>query len=312
MLKLNLPLIILNPTAGDGLAINRWNIFQQKLNQKQIKYTLKKTEYKRHATQISSDAIKEGIDKIAVFGGDGTLNEVLQGIMGNDIIKNPNLKLIFLPGGSSCDFEKKFENPKKLIDRFLTEDYRLIDIFKVRCQNTQGDLISRYIINNSTIGVISLANEKFNSVTGFIKWIKQKSVDLSAVLCGIQAIINFSPIKCNISIDSNKLGNIELSNIFIFKTSHFGGNMHYGIKPIQNDGKLSVVTIKSGSKLYLLSLISDFFTGNILKRDTVEHYYCTSIKIESDDFTIIETDGENIGTLPAKYSVIPRALKIIV
>jgi len=217
-----------------------------------------------------------------------------------------------LPAGSSCDFEKKFVNPKPLIDRFLTKDSRPIDIFKVVCQDFEGQTISRYIINNSSIGVISLANEKFNAVTGLLKWIKQKSVDIGAVLCGIKALMEFTPIICNITIDGEQYRNVNLSNITIFKTSHFGGDMHFGIKPVQDDGKLSVVVIDAVSKLRLFGLMPTFFTGTILKQNIAHHYYCSSIIIESNDYAIVETDGENIGSPFAQYTILPKALQIII
>ena len=310
--KSNNPLIIFNPTAGDGQAIQRWEKFKKELSQHNIDYSVQQTKYRGHATEIASTAIDEGVTKLAIFSGDGTLNEALQGIMENDRVKYPDFKLIFLPAGSSCDFEKKFENPKSLIDRLLTDNSKPIDIFKVECRNFDGQTNSRYVINNSSIGVISLANEKFNAVTGLLKWIKQKSVDVGAVLCGAKALMEFTPITCNVSIDNKQFKDIKLSNISVFKTSHFGGDMHFGIKPIQDDGKLSVVVIDAVSKFRLFGLMPTFFTGTILKQNIARHYFCTSVRIESSDFAIVETDGENIRTPFAQYSILPKALQIIV
>ena len=101
--------IIVNPAAGDGQAKKRWEIFENDLKKHQIQYHAIKTEYPNHATELISAAVSEGYRRIGVFSGDGTLNEVVQGLFKKDLIKSDNLKLIFLPAGSSCDFEKKFK-----------------------------------------------------------------------------------------------------------------------------------------------------------------------------------------------------------
>ena len=73
---------------------------------------------------------------------------------------------MFFPAGSSCDFEKKFINKRNWLDRIVAQDSILIDIFKVECYDFTGKPIMRYIINNSSIGIISMANERFNTVGG--------------------------------------------------------------------------------------------------------------------------------------------------
>ena len=73
-------LIIVNPAAGDGKAEKRWQEFESQLKQTQIPYQAVITEYQNHATSIVADAISSGYNRIGVFSGDGTLNEVLQGL----------------------------------------------------------------------------------------------------------------------------------------------------------------------------------------------------------------------------------------
>ena len=98
--------IIVNPTAGDGQAKKRWQNFENDLKNNQIHYHTVITEYKNHATELVSKAVSSGYTRIGVFSGDGTLNEVLQGLFIEDRIKSDDIKLIFFPAGSSCDFEK--------------------------------------------------------------------------------------------------------------------------------------------------------------------------------------------------------------
>ncbi len=304
--------IIVNPTAGDGQAKKRWQNFENDLKNNQIAYHAVKTEYRNHATEIVTEAVSSGYNRIGVFSGDGTLNEVLQGLFKDDQIKSDDIKLIFFPAGSSCDFEKKFKNKRSLLDRIQAEDSIAIDIFKVECRDFTGKPISRYIINNSSIGIISLANEKFNSVSGIIKKIKQMSVDAGAVICGLQAITEFEPFQAEILIDGKINSARNFSNITIFKTSFFGGDMNYGVETVQDDGLLSVVWLDGTSKLGLAAMMPSLFTGNVLNKKQAHYKTCGEFELRTKDSVILETDGENIGVPPLKYIILPKALQVII
>ncbi|MBC8256980.1 MAG: hypothetical protein H8E85_06685 [Candidatus Marinimicrobia bacterium] len=304
--------IIINPTAGDGQAKKRWQKFENDLKNKNIPYHAVTTEFKNHATELVSKAISSGYTRIGVFSGDGTLNEVLQGLFVEDQIITDDIKLIFFPAGSSCDFEKKFKNRRSILDRIQSEDSIPIDVFKVECLDFSGKQISRYIINNSSIGIISLANEKFNSVTGLTKKIKQMSVDAGAVICGLKAITEFTPFSAEMLMDEVKIPDQHFSNITIFKTAYFGGDMSYGVETVQDDGLLSVVWLDGTSKLGLAAMMPSLFTGTVLNKKNAHYKTCREFELRTKDSVILETDGENIGVPPLKYTILPKALQVII
>jgi len=282
------------------------------LKKHNIHYYAVITEYKNHATELITQAVSSGYNRIGVFSGDGTLNEVLQGLFKEDHIISEDIKLIFFPAGSSCDFEKKFNHHRNYIQRIQANDTVLIDIFKVECHNYSGGEISRYIINNSSIGIISMANEKFNAVKGITKKIKQLNVDAGAIICGLQAIIQFRSFAAELSIDGKKIPLKNLSNITIFKTAHFGGDMSYGIETVQDDGQLSAVWIDGTSRLGLAALMPSLFTGSILKKKHAHYRTCHEFELRTEDAAIVETDGENIGIPPARYTILPKALQVVI
>ena len=304
--------IIVNPTAGDGQAKKRWQKFENDLINNQISYYAKETECQNHATELVSEAVASGYNRIGVFSGDGTLNEVLQGIYKDDNIISDELKLIFFPAGSSCDFEKKFINTRSWIDRIQMNDSVSIDIFKVECQDFSGKPINRYVINNSSIGIISFANKKFNSVTGLTKILKQMSVDIGAVICGLQAITQFEPFNAEMAINGEKIPLQSLSNTSVFKTSNFGGDMSYGIDTVQDNGQLSVVWLDGTSKFGLAAMMPSLFTGTVLNKKLAHYKTCHQFELSTSDAVIVETDGENIGIPPIKYSILPKALQVII
>ena len=304
--------IIVNPIAGSGKATKLWNQFKKKLNEAQVSYEYELTKYKNHATSITISAIEKKNNFLGVFGGDGTINEVIQGIFMNNSVTSNEIAITFFPAGSSCDFERKFDRPKEWIQKVIMGDTKHIDVFKVECIDFSGNQINRFIINNSSIGIISLANEKFNNVNGITKKIKRANIDLGAIICGLQAIKEFKPFNVKMQIDNETIINTKLSNITIFKTSYFGGGMNYGIKPNQSDGLLSLAWLDNTTKLELSKLIPSLYTGNILKNKKAHYKTCQELSLHTNDNVIVETDGENIGLPPVKYTILKKALKVII
>ena len=78
--------IIVNPPAGDGQAVKRWQDFENDLKKNHIHYHAIITKYQNHATELISEAVSSGYNRIGIFGGDGTLNEALQGLFKEDHI----------------------------------------------------------------------------------------------------------------------------------------------------------------------------------------------------------------------------------
>ena len=88
--------------------------------------------------------------------------------------------------------------------------------------------------------------------------------------------------------------------------------MSYGIETFQDDGQLSVVWLDKTSKFGFARLMPLLFSGTILKRKLAHYRTCHEFELTTDDDVIVETDGDNIGTPPVKYTILPKALQIII
>ena len=303
--------IICNPAAGAGLAHERWSKLNDELIAHNIDFDYQFTTMPKNATKVASDVIEKGYNRIAVFGGDGTVNEVLQGIMKTG--KAPDqLELILIPAGSSCDFAKKYPNNKSNIELILSKDLFAVDIGKIECNDKNGNPVINYFINNSSIGVISLANERFTKNTGLFKYIKRWSVDAAAIIAGIKAISQFKAIPCEIQFDEEEVNFTEITNITVFKTRYFGGGMYYNVETKQDDGNFNVVYVKRTSKLKLFGLIPALYAGTALDKKPAHHRLCKTLNFDTNRNFYIEMDGESAGYPPAKYSILKKALNIVI
>ena len=303
--------IICNPAAGSGKALQKWKRFQSELDGSNLTYKIFFTERPKHATDLTISAMQKGSKRIVSFGGDGTLNEILQGVCLDTHFSINDIDLVVLGAGSSNDFEKTFD--KKLwIEKIQGVETKTIDIVKLNYLNFEGGKSTHYCINNSSIGIISEAGDLFNNARGLNKLIKKGSVNAGALIAGIQTILKFSGVTVNLKIDQVEKKINSLCNITIYKNPYVAGGMYYSKCVERDDGKLSVAMVESSSRFQLLKLIPSLYTGKILGRKGVDYAECKEIELVTNNNLVIEADGEIIGTPPIKYTVLNKAVNVVV
>lgn len=303
--------IICNPQAGSGKAFKKWKTFQTELDDSNLQYNVFFTEKSKHATALTLSALKKGANRIVSFGGDGTLNEVVQGILLSQTNVINNVDLVVIGAGSSNDFEKTFDK-KSWIEKIYGHETNSIDLIKIDLRDLKGNKKKHYCINNSSIGIISEAGDRFNKAKGLTKVIKRASVDAGAILAGIQTIIGFQSISMCLNIDKYNKTIDSLYNITIFKNPYVAGDMYYDQCVERDDGMLSVTTIESNSRFKLFKLIPALYTGNALDKKGVNYFECKSLELDTKSNLIVEADGEIIGKPPVKYSVLSKKLRVVV
>ncbi|MFC1547931.1 diacylglycerol/lipid kinase family protein [Candidatus Neomarinimicrobiota bacterium] len=304
--------IICNPAAGGGQAARKWEKCYSQLKSRAIPFDFTITQYPGHATEIASELLAQGKKRIAVFGGDGTFNEVIQALFRDPSIPSTEPVLIYLGAGSSCDFERVSPHGMPLVERLQSGQPRIADVCKAEYFNFEGNPITRYFINNSSLGVLSRAGHTFNTATGFYLFLKRISIDLAAIAIGIKTLLEPNEMVCDLRLDGENLANQKISNITVFKTPYFAGGMNYGVATALDDGCLHVGIVESTTRLRLMSMMVSLYTGKIFSRRGTRYHQCRKVEIHTEDRVVVETDGEIIGYPPVKYSLIEKAVNVIV
>jgi len=304
---------IVNLLAGGGRARSKWEQFHEQLLAKKYEVSCNLTQSKGHAIELARQAIKEEIKRIYIFGGDGTLNEVLNGVIENDRLLNPDLELIFITAGSSCDVEKMFPEPKLLIDRIESDQAYLVDVGKVICHDVNGTPLTRYFLANSSIGVISQAVELFNQKTPFMSFLKRVNIDVAVIYAGLKNILKFGNFGSEIVIDEQEELSRTLKNLTVFKCPYFGGGMNYGVQTAYDDARLHIALMNKMNWLRTLVCIPALYNGTILKKKQAEYHQGNQLKVVTEGLSVVvEADGEIIGYPPCEYSILPKMLRLIV
>jgi diacylglycerol kinase (ATP) len=288
--------IIFNPVAGRGDDHERVNQLAVELLNKQMTVSLFTTQGADDAFHESLDTCDSGQwDLIVAAGGDGTLNEVINGIMNS----GRPIKLAVFPIGTMNDFGKFLnlpKNPANLAQRIEDDSYSMIDI---------GQIDDQYFINVASMGVFTSVAHTTSKET------KNILGPLAYYLEGLKQFTAATLPKTNIKIESNELsyaGNYIL--FLISNSSSIGGFHRMAPKASVTDGKFDCVLIKDAPINRLFEIFLKVFNGQHIENEYVEYFQTNHLYFETSDD--IDIDGEFLGRGQREVVIIGQALKMII
>ncbi len=262
------------------------------------------TDFSRHAVELARQAALDNSTYIISAGGDGTMNEVANGIM---LSGNKNVKVGLLPHGTGNDFSKTIgatNNPDELKKLIESDSIKEIDLGLVHFKNTEGKDESRYFINITDVGLGGFIAQK---LAGSSKW-------MGAFLTFQKAIVSTFLTYKHRSLKSKADGFVyegKILSYIIANGRYFGAGLGIAPDAKPDDGLFEIVL---GAEIslwdYLLNL------GKVQKCLKIEHpqmsyHQAKEVIIESYEDLPIDMDGEFIGYSPIKVSVVPKALKFL-
>ena len=292
-------LIIYNPVSGtkSNKAIISQLLNYYKLNN--INYFLLKTEYKNHAKKFCANNSLAEYDDLIVCGGDGTFNEVINGVVINKNKKIPRLG--FLPGGTGNSFMHDINavDPNKAISKIIKNNSDTLDILKLTYNNKT--IYSFNIVGWGLVTDILILAEKMR----FLKSIRYNVASLFYILTAKGKKIKFI-------IDNNKIYNEKYLFILICNTIHTGKGMKAAPKAKFNDGQLDIVSVKSQISFFqLIKLFTKIFTGKHIHSPFVDYINAQTINLIPENNEVLNVDGDARGGTPVKVEILKNKLSII-
>ena len=292
-------LIIYNPVSGtkSNKAMISQLLNYYKLNN--INYFLLKTEYKNHAKEFCANNSLAEYDDLIVCGGDGTFNEVINGVVINKNKKIPRLG--FLPGGTGNSFMHDLNavDPNKAINKIIKNNSDTLDILKLTYNNKT--IYSFNIVGWGLVTDILILAEKMR----FLKSIRYNVASLFYILTAKGKKIKFI-------IDNNKIYNEKYLFILICNTIHTGKGMKAAPKAKFNDGRLDIVSVKSQISFFqLIKLFTKIFTGKHIHSPFVDYINAQTINLIPENNEVLNVDGDARGGTPVKIEILKNKLSII-
>jgi YegS/Rv2252/BmrU family lipid kinase len=300
-------LIIVNPNAGNGKGKKDWSRISEHLKNEGLSFIVKFTEKKGHAIDFTIEGIKDGYRKIITVGGDGTLNEVVNGVFLNKVCPTTDISLALIPVGTGNDWGRMFGIPldyKKAIsiigeNKLMLHDVGLVSYFDKSVKK------ERYFINIAGLGFESAVVKRTNH---------QKDMGHGGKLIYfyslLMSLLSYKNTKAEIIIDGEKIIS-DVFSINVGNGKYCGGGMRQTPNALPDDGLLDVTVINGIGKFEIIRNLKILYDGTILSHPKIDGYKCKNLKVSSDSVLYAEADGESLGNTPAEFSIIPAGINIV-
>ncbi len=306
-------LFIINPAAARGTARRAWGTVRQELIRLGLAFNERVTSRAGEATEIARAALLGGITRVVAVGGDGTLNEVVNGYLddtGQAI--NPSAAVGLLPCGTGSDFRRSlgWKTRADAMRALAGSNTRTLDALRIKFRDKNGATVSRFCINAATFGLGGQTPAAVNEWREVLpKWIGGRARFIAAAARGLGQYRN---VAVRVLLDGEREFQIE-SNLLVVANGRFaGGGMMLAPHAELDDGLLDVILTDRVTRLDVIKELPRIQRGAHLKNPKVSETRAREVVITSAAPLAIEIDGEHAGSTPAQLTVLPAAVRFVV
>jgi diacylglycerol kinase (ATP) len=263
----------------------------------------------QEATEIAQTNVRGSRPLIVAVGGDGTLNEVLNGFFRNGAPIPTTSKLAMVPLGTGGDFRRTLRIPldvKLAIDVLKTGMVRRLDAGCVTFQTADGSTAVRHFINIADAG---LGGDVVSKVGNGTKMFGSAAYTIG----GLRALLSFKNKPMTVNVDGHTHELAKAQQVVVANCQYFGGGMQMAPSASPTDGVFDVILIKDAGKIESMRGMNDFRQGKHLDQANpkIELVYGKRISVTSPEKVRIDVDGEAVGYLPALFEVQPGAIEFV-
>ena len=290
--------VILNPHGGQNRGPRILKKIIPLFDSSNVKLNIIETNFSGHAKDLANQLDYTNYDGLIIIGGDGTIHEVLNGILSRK--KKSDIPIGIIPGGSGNSFmhDLGLTDPISATKSIIKGNLRKIDIAKISLNH-----IKKYAFNIIGWGLVTdigISAEKWR-VLGESRY----------TILSIFEVLRYKPRNAILILDDKKIVD-DFVFVIACNTIHTGKGMQMAPKAKLDDGLIDVIVVRKGvSKLQLLSILPKVYDGSHLNSPYLEYYQVSKFCLKTKNNQILNIDGEVLGTTPIEVEVIPNAFTII-
>jgi len=253
--------------------------------------------------------VRESRPVVVAVGGDGTLNEVVNGFFHNGAPVPTSSKLAMVPLGTGGDFRRTLRiplDPKAAIQVLSTGLVRRLDAGCVTYQDNNGNTAVRHFINIADAGLGGDVVQQMGNGT-------KRFGSAAYTLGGLRALVGFKNKPMTVEVDHTKHELPKAQQVVIANCQFFGGGMQMAPSASPTDGVFDVILVKNAGKIETMRGMNDFRQGKHLDQNNpkIELIYGKRVSITSPVTVRVDIDGEAVGFLPALFEIQPGAIEFI-
>ena len=309
------PFLVVNPRSANGATARHFDGIVQAVRGAVGDVDHAFTEKAMHAADLTREALRKGHDLIVAVGGDGTVNEVVNGFFlparpGEPASPiRPGAALAVLPRGTGGDLRRSIGLDGELARGAarLKGECGAVDVGRVDYVTDGGKAASRYFINVGEVGVgarvVEIANRSSKRLGG----------KMTFMLASLRALAGWRDLRVRASFDGGPAEALSVTTLAVANGKYFGGGMMVAPEARLDDG-LFHVTIWSGYGLSDFVLKSgSMYDGSHVNLKGTRTRTARTVRVEAvgTDAVGIEVDGERLGRLPASFTLLSKALLLV-
>ena len=301
-------MIIVNPNAGVQKGTKEWPKIHRIIEKEGVDHDFLLTEHKDHAIHLTRKSIEKGYRKIVVVGGDGTLNEVLNGIFLQQTCPVQDIIMGMIPIGTGNDWCRMFNVPfeyEGAVKLLKQQNTFVQDVGKVSYQK-KDQTYDRYFMNVTGMGYDALVAKKTNLF-------KEKGYGgpLTYLWFVFASLFQYKFLDAVIEVDGNPEFKGEIFSMNVGICKYNGGGMMQVPNAIPDDGLLDMTLIVKAPKWLVIRHTNKLYNGTLINLDIVKTFRGKTIRIRSTRKIYLEADGESLGHTPFTYEILPKALRVV-
>jgi YegS/Rv2252/BmrU family lipid kinase len=306
--------IVVNPHSAAGRTGREWRALERRLAEAYPAMCVAFTRGRGHATALVSGALREGHHEIVAVGGDGTINEAVNGFFDAEGSISPDAVLAVVSSGTGGDFVRGLVSDGKALgaaERLKHAPARAIDVGRVACLSRDGLPRTRYFANMGSFGLSGTIAGAVNR--DFLA--RLVGGRLAFAFHGALGLLAYRGRAVRLIVDARFDEIVPIVTVAIANGTSFGGGMTIAPNAKPEDGLFDVVIIRHTSRKEMLEGLKLVYSGEHLSHPAVRvvrgrKVVAAPVAETQGRAVPVETDGEAIGRLPATFEILPRALNV--
>ena len=301
--------VIINPAAGSGRAGRHWPEFEAEIARHGYDVQSSFTTGPGDATRLARQLALEGARTIVCVGGDGTANEIINGLFDGDRPINQETRLALIPCGTGKDLARTLgtRDVESMLRALADGSTALMDIGRVTYVDTQtGEPTNRLFANVADAGIgadtAARINRSSKALGGFVSYFTG----------AVRSIVTFKPWDITVHVDGEPVYDGSAGMVVLANGRYFAGGMKVAPDASICDGLLDIFVLKGvGKRTLLTSLLPRVDRGRHIGQPGVIHVNGGAATISCAAGMLLEVDGEQVGSTPVTVDIVPGALRVV-
>jgi YegS/Rv2252/BmrU family lipid kinase len=291
---------LVNPASRNGRTRKLWPELAHRAARLGLEGQTLFSERPGHLIELAREAAAGGARLVVAVGGDGTLNEVVNGLAGTGV------EVALLPNGTGQDFGRTHGIPTKFEDAVrvaVDGDTRTVDAARVHYRPWAGGNATRWFANVGSVGMSAAVAQRANSMS------KALGGRVTFFYALTRVFLEWENTEVTVKLDDGERRG-RMHDVVVANGVWHGGGMMLAPDARPDDGLFDVVLIGDVNKVDFLTTAPKIYKGKHVTHPKVEIVRSATVAVDADEHLPIEVEGEQIGTTPATFEVVPGALHV--